>query len=206
MRILSRQFLIDEDIALAKNRKVFDDKVMELMPDDPNRFNQALMELGALVCTPKEPKCGSCPIGFMCEAYHKGIAPDYPKKSKKAKADKIDYMVFLIKKEKTFWMEKRPSEGLLAHLWGFPMVENSEVHLEKNVSVHRLKQVSHVFTHKKWGLSPVLIPFEKQNISNQIVLASKEGKFVTLEEMQELPIATAFKKVIEELQEYMECK
>lgn len=53
MRILARQFCIGEDIANPKNRKLFEDKVMELMPNDPNRFNQALMELGALVCTPK---------------------------------------------------------------------------------------------------------------------------------------------------------
>lgn len=202
MRILSRQFLIEEDIAVAKNRKVFEHKVMELMPDDPNRFNQALMELGALVCTPKNPKCSECPIQPICKAYEVGRVMELPIKTKKVKNVTMQYKVLLLEKEGKYLMEKRPAEGLLANLWGFPMMEEDEwegeyVHQIKTVD---LEKVVHVFTHRKWEMQPIII---RSNDAEEIlpIENNQEKKFVTLKEMKGLPIGTAFTKIIGELEE-----
>lgn len=200
MRILARQFLIEQDIAIAKSRKVFEEKVMMLMPDDPNKFNQALMELGALICTPKSPKCMSCPVQSLCMAYEEGVVEEYPIKSKKGKSPVLSYFVMIIEKEGMYWLEKRPEEGLLARLWGFPLVEKKkweEVYKEA-IEGTKLASVKHVFTHRIWEMEPCIYVYMKEREAVFSTLMDKErGRFITREEMEELPIGTAFKKVIQ---------
>ena len=203
MRILARQFRISDDIGVAKNRKIFEEKVMELMPDDPNRFNQSLMELGALVCTPKNPKCDICPVRTICEAHRYGEEEKYPIKEKKIKAAKEQYQVVLLKKGQRYGLEKRPVEGLLANLWGTPMIDHKVwKDCELNTYEQReLTEVIHIFTHKKWQMTPVVI-----NWSQRAESLLKENKtngeplqYYTLEEMEDIPVATAFKKILQKL-------
>jgi len=69
MRVLSRILLIEEDIAKPKTKKIFERAVMELIDkEDPSSFNQGLMELGAVICTPTKPKCLLCPVREYCTA------------------------------------------------------------------------------------------------------------------------------------------
>lgn len=201
MRILARAFLIEEDIANAKNKKIFKDKVLELMTEDPNPFNQGLMELGALVCTPQNPKCTSCPVKTVCKAYETDRVGELPVKAKKAKSPTEKYTLLLIKKEDKYWLEKRSGEGLLANLWGIPMVTN-DVFKEYKIAkdeIKKLDKVNHIFTHKKWEMQPVVL--EYTNCKEALVsdIMKNEGSFIKIEEMGEYPIATAFKKVITQL-------
>ena len=62
MRVYSRLFNMDADISDAKSKKIFEEKVFDTLPEDRRHYNQALMELGATICTPKSPKCMACPI------------------------------------------------------------------------------------------------------------------------------------------------
>lgn len=198
MRILSRQFLIEDDIALAKSRKVFEEKVMSLMPHDPNRFNQALMELGATVCTPKNPKCEMCPVQRICLAYEEGVVMDYPVKTKKEKIKPDFYKVLVIEKEGCYWLEKRPEEGLLAHMWGFVLIEEAEWEkLKKQCGNYEvLEEVKHVFTHRIWMMTPIKIKLTQEN---QVFLESYmagNGEFLDRQSMQNVPIGTAFQKIL----------
>lgn len=198
MRILARQFLIDADIAIAKNRRVFEDKVMELMPHDPNRFNQALMELGATVCTPQNPKCETCPIKPLCMAYEEGVVLEYPIKTKKAKVIPDIYKAIILKKEDTYYLEKRPEEGLLANMWGLPLITleewgKMEKQGAKGIS---LETVKHVFTHRTWLMEPIIIELTELNKDIFCQLLGDEGRFMTKKELKLLPIATAFQKIL----------
>ncbi|WP_054739670.1 NUDIX domain-containing protein [Cellulosilyticum ruminicola] len=176
---------------------------MELMPDDPNRFNQSLMELGALVCTPKNPKCDICPVRTICEAHRYGEEEKYPIKEKKIKAVKEQYQVVLLKKGQRYGLEKRPAEGLLANLWGTPMIEH-KVWKKCGLNTYEqreLSEVIHIFTHKKWQMTPVVI-----NWSQKAEILLKEAKtnsepiqYYALEEMENIPVATAFKKILQKL-------
>lgn len=204
MRILARQFCIGEDIANPKNRKLFEDKVMELMPNDPNRFNQALMELGALICTPKNPNCKECPMKPICEAYQKNVQEEYPVKLKKVKAVELNYKVLLIEKGSKIGMIKRPEEGLLANLWGFPMIEEKDwesIDLEAIKPVY-LEQVTHVFTHRKWHMKPVILNWSQPLEKTLGPLLQEQGEIQYIEknDLKNLPIATAFKKVMKKKQ------
>ncbi|MDA3731859.1 A/G-specific adenine glycosylase [Niameybacter massiliensis] len=201
MRVLSRQFLIDDDIAVAKTRKIFEAKVMSLMPEDARNFNQALMELGALICTPKNPKCNICPMQTLCMAYHEGAQTEYPVKSSKTKAEPEFYKALVIKKEDSIYLEKRKDEGLLASLWGVPLItlEQWEVVQKMGIEFEVLDQVKHVFTHRVWMMSPIVIEYNEkvQEIINRIL--QNTGEFVPEGQIKEYPVATAFTKILRKL-------
>lgn len=200
MRVMSRWYCLREDIGIAKNRKIFEEKVMEDMPDDPSSFNQGLMELGALICTPKNPKCKECPIREKCKAYQNGVVLDYPVKEKKIKKVEESYYVVMIEKEHKIGMIKRPEEGLLANLWSLPMIETK---IWENGGFDQLEyiefeQVNHIFTHKKWCMKPVSIKWssELENMLNDVGIKAIDIVYYSEKDLKLIPIGTAFKKVL----------
>ena len=82
-------------------------------------FNQALMELGALICRNREPLCLLCPVKAHCAAYQKGIQEITPKPKKKIIQD-LDVAIGILQRGNKYLIQKRPSRGLLADLWEFP--------------------------------------------------------------------------------------
>lgn len=168
MRVMSRVFLIDDDIAKAKTKKKFENIVGALIAEaDPSAFNQSLMDLGALVCRPQNPKCDECPLKAHCLAREEGVQLEYPVKSGKAKPRSIDYAILLLSNAKRqYLIEQRPDVGLLAGMWQFPMVAhdpagNDEKALEaacrkygrKARLVRTAFSYTHRFSHLIWNLS-----------------------------------------------------
>ncbi|MFD2628843.1 A/G-specific adenine glycosylase [Oceanobacillus kapialis] len=166
MRVFSRLFYIEDDIAQPKTRKLFEAYVREVIDhDDPSSFNQAVMELGAIICTPKSPACMLCPVQEYCQAFSEGVQENLPVKKKAKKQRKIPYVALLIRTpEDKYVIEKRSSDGLLADLWQFPMVPVGEIgysHIESwfyqeygislNMKDHAGK-LKHVFSHLIWEL------------------------------------------------------
>lgn len=204
MRVMSRWYCLKEDIGIAKNRKVFEEKVMEDMPDDPSSFNQGLMELGALICTPKNPKCEECPIREKCTACATHTVSSYPVKEKRLRQIQEKYEVIVMIKDGKIGMVKRESEGLLANMWGFPMFTESEWEenglqdwcLRKAIGKHPLKVVNHVFSHRKWHMTPHLIEWNER--IDQIIRRSifYDVQFIGRKELESIPIPTAFMKIL----------
>ncbi|GGL64770.1 A/G-specific adenine glycosylase [Sporolactobacillus putidus] len=168
MRVMSRVFLIDDDIAKAKTKKKFEKIVGALIAEaDPSAFNQSLMDLGALICRPKKPKCDECPLNAHCLAREEGAQLEYPVKSGKAKPRSIDYTVLLIRDaERRYFIEQRPETGLLAGMWQFPMIawdpNEKEKVLEDAIQkkygwevrfVRTSFSYTHRFSHLIWNLS-----------------------------------------------------
>lgn len=237
MRVISRQFKIEEDITLAGTRKTFESLVLKLMTQEPRIFNQALMELGALICTPKNPKCLTCPVAAFCMAREEEVTGLYPVKSKKAPVEKEKYRILaaVIKDEMQgarLWLEKREEKGLLADLWGFPMVTEKmwkavyeKLFLKPGVKWKALKQVNHVFSHRKWEMVPVVMEFIPEHeellrdldkwafkedafeeggaqyvLSGQASRSRKKGFFAEAE-LDALPMGTAHKKMLPQILE-----
>lgn len=128
MRVFSRLFEVSDDIAKPASRKTFDGLVREVIShEDPSSFNQAIMDLGATICTPTSPKCETCPLKEYCGAYAAGTMTEYPVKSKKVKSRPVYYLGKTVVNEAgEFLIEQRASTGLLANLWTFPLVEVSK--------------------------------------------------------------------------------
>ncbi|WP_427813897.1 A/G-specific adenine glycosylase [Enterococcus sp. 22-H-5-01] len=130
MRVVSRLFCIEDDIAKASSRKVFDEAMHKIISQEhPGDFNQAMMDLGSSICTPTSPECESCPLQKYCQAYQEDRQTDFPVKSKKQKPKDVYYVAGVIEnQDQTFLLQKRAEKGLLANMWLFPMEEITEAH------------------------------------------------------------------------------
>lgn len=125
MRVLSRYFCLEDDIAKPSTRVGIEKLAASLIPEGAaGDFNQALMELGALVCTPKSPSCLPCPVMEHCEARMAGRETELPIKTK-AKPPRQEYRLAVIvegtgKHAGKVLVRQRPETGLLAQMWELP--------------------------------------------------------------------------------------
>ena len=133
MRVVSRLFEIEADIAKASSRKIFDEAMRKIIPKAaPGDFNQALMDLGSSVCTPKKPECPVCPLKDFCLAYKDDKMTDFPVKTKKQPPKPVYYVAAAIENSQgEFWLVQRPENGLLAKMWTFPLLEIDETHYQQ---------------------------------------------------------------------------
>lgn len=128
MRVLSRYFLMEEDIAKASTRVKLEKLALELIPEGAaGDFNQALMEFGATVCTPRSPHCLTCPVMEGCRARLEGREAELPLKTK-AKPPRLEPRAVAViegtgPREGMLLIRRRPQQGLLAGMWELPHVE-----------------------------------------------------------------------------------
>ena len=125
MRVVSRLFTIQADIAKPASRKIFDEAMRTILPPEaPGDFNQALMDLGSSICTPTNPQCALCPLQSYCLAYQTDTVEQYPVKSKKQPPKPIYYLAYCLQNQQgEYLLMQRPATGLLAKMWTFPLVE-----------------------------------------------------------------------------------
>ncbi|WP_053372251.1 A/G-specific adenine glycosylase [Paenibacillus sp. FJAT-27812] len=125
MRVLSRYFCLEDDIAKPSTRVGIEKLAASLIPEGAaGDFNQALMELGALVCTPKSPSCLPCPVMEHCAARLAGRETELPIKTK-AKPPRPEFRAAVIvagsgKNKGKVLVRQRPATGLLAQMWELP--------------------------------------------------------------------------------------
>ena len=121
IRVLSRLFGIRQDPTEVTTRNRLWELAGQLVPSDaPGDFNQALMDLGATLCTPRRPRCLACPLSAACVARKKGWQELIPRRRPAAPRKKIHCACALIEKEGRLLIARRPLSGLLGGLWEFP--------------------------------------------------------------------------------------
>lgn len=127
LRVYSRLYAIQEDISSPKTHRLIQDKVAEtISTQEPGDFNQALMDLGSQVCTPKNPDCIHCPLNKVCLANKMDKVSSIPYKKPKPKPKDVYYIAQAIQSpSKNYYIEERPNQGLLAKLKVFPLIEVS---------------------------------------------------------------------------------
>ena len=120
-RVLARLFCMDTPVNHASAHKVFKAIAEDLLyRKDAGSFNQALMELGALVCRPKNPDCSGCPLSGECLANETGRTGDFPVRIRKKKVPTHHIAIGVIRKEDKILITRRKLDGLLGGLWEFP--------------------------------------------------------------------------------------
>ncbi|MFL2062047.1 A/G-specific adenine glycosylase [Marinilactibacillus psychrotolerans] len=129
MRVLSRLFEIDIDIAKPASRKVFEAVMYHIIDQNrPGDFNQALMDLGATICTPKNYDPSISPVKEFNASYVNETYLNYPIKSKKKKKKIVNYFAVLVQNDKgEYLLEKRHEDRLLANMWTFPLIEEEMI-------------------------------------------------------------------------------
>ena len=192
MRVLSRVLNIEDDIAKAKTKRKFEAIVTEIIAkDDPSSFNQGLMELGALVCTPQSPACLLCPVREYCRAFALGKTEELPVKKTKKPTRTVKLIAAVLQnQEGNIILRKRPREGLLASLWEFPNeeisagLENPLAILEKTLKEKHgftsyinqpLCSITHQFSHLTWKIDAYAGKVEGEvNESETLKVVSKD--------------------------------
>lgn len=158
-RLLSRVFNIDLPIDTNEGKKHFAELARELLDKkNPATHNQAMMEMGALICTPKQAKCSVCPLNDICLSKQKNTISILPIKSKKVKI-KQRYFHFLIAENKgKILLQKRTKKDIWQNMYQFPLIElNKNARLsEKNLPENFVLQTDcpiikekHVLTHQQ---------------------------------------------------------
>lgn len=126
-RFLSRFFLINDPIDTNHGKKIFMHLANELMyTPDPGLYNQAVMEFGALQCTPVNPDCTACPLNEKCFAFIEGKVSSYPVKQNKTKTKNVYLTYFHIRYNDYTYLVKRKSGGIWQHLYEFPSIESDK--------------------------------------------------------------------------------
>lgn len=124
VRLLCRLAAIDDDPKDPATLKKLWALAGDLVPDRrPGDFNQALMELGALVCTPSDPRCGECPLTSLCHSHALGRVHEIPRKVARAKPTLVRETAVVLWRENKVFLAQRPSTGRWADLWEFPRTE-----------------------------------------------------------------------------------
>ena len=147
-RVVTRLFSIETPLPQA--RKDIRLRTAELTPQKrPGDFAQAMMDLGATICTPRSPACGICPLIRDCDAYAAGIASDLPRKSPKAARPARSGIVWIARKGDALLLEERPASGLLGGTLAFPSAgwDGRDLPPPGPADWSEIGEVRHVFTH-----------------------------------------------------------
>lgn len=164
LRIITRMTENNAPIDYMQTKAEIAAKLEKVYPkNNCGQFTQALMELGAMVCTPKSPKCTQCPANAFCRAYANGTVLQYPVKLPKKDKRVEERTVFLLQCENSYALTKRTESGLLSGLWQLPNVLGKmDVHRALHTAdefgvqpVELYKQMHrvHIFTHIKWQMT-----------------------------------------------------
>jgi A/G-specific adenine glycosylase len=219
LRVFTRFWNIEDDIRQAKVRDALFNRLTPILETIskkkvalPSEFNQAIMELGALICKPTSPKCSKCPISSSCMALEMDKVAQLPFKSKKAPVPHHHIGVGVIWRDDKLLIAKRPENKMLGGLWEFPGGKQTETESiletvvreckeEVNLDVQIDKQycvVKHTYSHFKISLHAfkcsVLGGKEKANCSDEL-------RWITLDELDEYPFPKANVRVLEAIKE-----
>ena len=209
LRVFSRITEDRQDIMKQSVRRQVEEKLLGIMPKDaPGDFNQALMELGAVVCVPNGPaRCMECPVAAFCKAYHHGTVDELPVKAPKKKRTIENKTVLVIQDGECTAIRKRPQEGLLAGLYELPNVEGhlsmdealqkvKEMNLEP-LHIETLPEAKHIFSHIEWRMTGYRIRVSSLE-------ERKESSFIFTEKKQsekQYAIPSAFRAYIKYMKE-----
>lgn len=198
LRVISRLLAWEEDITKQSVKRKMEAALLKLMKrvhPNPRTFTAALMELGALVCIPNgAPCCMECPWKSICLARIQKKVERIPVKKKKIVRKIEERTVFLIQDGDLTAIKKRPSTGLLAGLYELPNIEGFyseqevkriwEEKLKLPLTVERLKDGKHIFSHIEWHMQAYRVIIPKILEQNKL-LREQEGElfFVTQEEL-----------------------
>ncbi len=200
LRVLARVKASYEDILKQSVKSSMEKEVRKIIPADrAGDFNQALIELGAIVCVPNgKARCGACPLAFCCMAREKGIVDELPKKKAKKERRLEQKTVLVLREGDRVGIRKRSAKGLLAGMYELPNLEGflgeNEV-LEwirkqglSPLRILPLAGAKHIFSHVEWQMTGYAVSLEETEHMDRDGLFFTDAK----ETEEKYPIPAAF--------------
>jgi A/G-specific adenine glycosylase len=182
-RVMARLFQIETPVNDSGSHRGFKAHAQRLLEADsgsPGIFNQAMMELGALVCKPRNPACSDCPVSSRCIARLSDRVADYPAKIRRLPSPLYYIAVGVVKKGGRLLITQRKPEGLLGGLWEFPGGKIREEETSRSACIREIKEevnldveidsyltrVKHAYTHFKISMDVFLCNY----LSGEVIL------------------------------------
>ncbi|WP_342616463.1 A/G-specific adenine glycosylase [Rhodoferax sp. GW822-FHT02A01] len=201
-RVVTRVRGFEGDVAVAANARALWDAASSLLPtpqraeQDMARYTQGMMDLGAMVCTPRKPMCLHCPVQQDCIAFKNGNPEDFPVRSRKLKrSSQSIWLLWAQTRAGAVWLDRRPTPGVWAGLHCLPLFE-SEADL-RNALPGRFQELlqcepafTHVLTHKDLHLHACRVQLAASNRLG-------EGRWVMPEEWPTLGLPAPVRKLLE---------
>lgn len=197
-RVLSRVFGIADDIANSKSTKIFEERANALItPENPGEFNQAIMDFGAIQCTPKSPSCAICPMSGYCYAFNNGKQDALPVKTKKVKVRNRYFYYYIFEHDERMLMKERGAKDIWQGLFDFYLEESTapkeeeeailNVSNDSNLTLMDYSiEVKHILTHQR--IFTRFIRVEVNDLGKFEALAEeKKLSPFGIEEVKELP-------------------
>ncbi len=137
-RVLSRLLLVEAEVSSGAGLREYREIAQRLLePKDPAAFNQGLMELGSLVCLPRRPKCGDCPLSKDCKAFKTGKVAGFPPRAPRPALPEVEVAFAVVERQGRVLAVRRGRGALLAGLWGLPGGEiRAEESPEETLAYH----------------------------------------------------------------------
>ncbi len=212
IRVLSRVFAVESDVRKAATRRALQNAA-DLLIDrhNPGDFNQALMELGARVCTPRSPECGRCPVAAVCEARRRGDPEAFPVSAPRGDIPHRDVVVALIFDElEQVLIQRRPDDAMLGGLWEFPGGKRENGETLEAACIRELREelamdiavdgfffrLSHAYSHFKITLHAFFCSHVGGRPESS---AGEPFTFVGLDRLHEYAFPRANRRLVEEL-------
>lgn len=210
-RVLSRIFGADIDIGTPGGRKFFFDKANQLIPaDDPGTFNQAMMEFGALHCTPRKPLCDSCPFSTVCIAKREHRVHLLPVKEKRVKVRSRHFHYIVPVSGKNIGMKERDQRDIWNGLFDFPLIETTSRldirKISKHPALSSLRKAEvvkagskiHLLTHQRLNIHFFVLQISKENQA-RLKRSFQSTRFYTPKQAGTLPKPIVVTRFLEEM-------
>ena len=199
-RVLSRYFVINTPIDSTIGKKEFQELAQECLSiDHPGEYNQAIMEFGALQCTPS-PNCGVCPLRVSCNAFGNAIVKAFPVKEKKIKVRDRYFNFIVIGDDDSFYIQKRAAKDIWQNLYQFPLIESEkevlspfelkDSILSNAVFLRVSEQFKHLLSHQR-----IYTKFWEFNLTE--IPAVKGLKKIKKRDIQEFAVPRLMQKYLE---------
>jgi len=212
-RVFSRLFDISVPIRSTEGERQVRDRMDEYLPQGKaGTYNQALMDLGATICSPKDPHCEDCPLHAHCRAFELGVQDERPVKRPRKKVPSLTVTAAVIAKDGLVLITQRPREGLLGGMWEFPggtLEENDpdlascltrEIREELGVDI-QLRQPFGVYKHAYTHFKIVLHAFICSLNGGQTpeALECSDLVWVGLDELEKYPMGKVDRRIAKRL-------
>jgi A/G-specific adenine glycosylase len=207
-RVLSRVFNLKKDVSKPETFEILYEIAGRLVSQKrPGDFNQALMELGALVCIPEWPQCDKCPVAALCRAKQQGDPSQLPIRSKGVKVRKMEMVVGILKQNGKLLIRRRKNSGIWGGLWEVPSTirfprasreDSLKDEFSNSFGMHvkirgKMKPIQHRFTHREVLIHPYELTAQKK-----ITIRNGSTKWVDEQKIKRFSFSVPHQKILKQ--------
>jgi A/G-specific adenine glycosylase len=189
----ARLWQLAEELVLNSKLKIKNSKLC------CSHLNQSLMELGALVCTPRNPQCQICPVKMLCVAFKENRVKESPNLGKREAATARRFFTFVVEKKGRFLVRQRPAGIVNAHLWEFPNIEITNGKSNPKFAAKNVLGVAPVYIEPlstvKHSITRYRITLEAFHIRLKYSPPKSAGVWLTPKQFDSLAFSSAHKKL-----------